>query len=76
MTISGLRVVTTARWVMAGMWLRNISRHIIHMSITEDKYGKSLYTGPVHLYRVYRSDYVIRYLVQQKGRSFHEMSKM
>jgi len=26
------------------------------MSITEGKYGKSLYTGPVHLYGVYRSD--------------------
>jgi len=26
------------------------------MSITGDKYGKSLYTGPVHLYGVYRSD--------------------
>jgi len=27
------------------------------MSITGDKYGKSLYTGPVHLYGVYRSDF-------------------
>jgi len=27
------------------------------MSITGDKYGKSLYTGPVHLYGVYCSDF-------------------
>ena len=38
-------------------WLRNISRHIIHTSITGCKYGKSLYTGPVHLYGVYRRDF-------------------
>jgi len=36
------------------MWLRNISQHTIHMSITGGKYGKSSYTGPVHLYGVYR----------------------
>ena len=44
-----------ALWVLAGKWLKNISRHIMHTSIAGDKYGKSLYIGPVHLYGVYRA---------------------
>ena len=31
-----LWAATTALWALAGTWLRNISRHIIHMSITGD----------------------------------------
>ena len=53
-TISGLRVVTTGLWAMAGMWLRSISQHTIHTSITGDNPEKTLYTGPEHLFRVYR----------------------
>lgn len=40
MTISGLQAVTTALWVLAGTWLRSISRHTIHMSVIGSKYGK------------------------------------
>jgi hypothetical protein len=40
MTISGLQAVTTALWVLAGTWLRSISRHTIHISIIGSKYGK------------------------------------
>ena len=56
MTIYELQIATMVLWVLAGMWLRNKSQHTIHTSITEGKYGKSLYTGPVHLYGVYRRD--------------------
>ena len=39
-TIYGLRIAATALLALAGTWLRNISRHIIHMSIKGRKYGK------------------------------------
>ena len=39
---------------MAGKLLRNISQHIIYMSITGDKPEKSLYTDPGSLFGVYR----------------------
>ncbi len=38
----------------AGMGLRNISQHTIHTSIIGDNPEKSLYTGPGHLFEVYR----------------------
>jgi hypothetical protein len=39
---------------VAGKWLKSISRHTIHKSITGGKYGKSIYTGLGHLSGVYR----------------------
>jgi predicted secreted protein len=39
---------------MGGKLLRNISQHTIHTNIIGDNPEKALYTGPVHLYGVYR----------------------
>jgi len=38
--ISELPVATTTLWVLAGKWMKSISRHTIYMSITGGKYGK------------------------------------
>jgi len=55
-TISGLQAATMALWVLAGMWLRNISKHTIHTSIMGGKYGKSLYIGIVTISTGYTGD--------------------
>ena len=38
----------------AGLWLINISRHMMHTSITGDNPKKTLYTGLGHLSEVYQ----------------------
>jgi len=43
-----------AGWDVVETWLRSIYRHTIHTSIIGDNPEKALYTGPVHLYGVYR----------------------